>query len=77
MTNPNTLLGVGLGGSVIVALCCFTPILVIAFGALGLAAYTGYLDLVLLPLLAAFIALTVYAVIRRVQAARSRGADHE
>jgi mercuric ion transport protein len=35
--------------------------LVVLLGALGLAAVTGYLDYVLLPALAFFIGLTVYA----------------
>jgi len=68
MTNPKTLLRIGVIGAVLVALCCFTPILVILLGALGLAAYTGYLDVVLLPALLVFIGLTIYAVRRKHQA---------
>jgi len=64
MKNPKPLLGVGLAGAVLAALCCFTPVLVILLGSLGLAALTGYLDFVLLPALAFFIALTVYALWR-------------
>ncbi|WP_324734537.1 mercury resistance system transport protein MerF [Pseudomonas paeninsulae] len=62
MSNPNTLLKIGLGGSVVAALCCFTPLLVVFLGLVGLSALTGYLDFVLFPALAAFIALTLYAV---------------
>jgi hypothetical protein len=36
----------------LVALCCFTPILVILLGVVGLSALTWYLDYVLLPALA-------------------------
>lgn len=54
-------------GTVLVALCCFTPILVILLGTLGLAALTGYLDYVLLPALAFFIGLTLYALWRKKQ----------
>jgi hypothetical protein len=36
-------------GTVIVALCCFTPVLVITLSAIGLGAVVGYLDYVLLP----------------------------
>jgi mercuric ion transport protein len=61
----NKLLGIGIVGTVIAALCCFTPILMILFGALGLSAAIGYLDFVLLPALAFFILLTVYALVRR------------
>ncbi len=67
MKNPTTLLRVGVVGTVLVALCCFTPILVILLGSVGLAALTGYLDLVLLPALAGFIGLTAYALWRKTQ----------
>lgn len=65
MKNPKTLLRVSVIGTVLVALCCFTPILVILLSTLGLAALTGYLDYVLLPALAFFIGLTFYAVWRK------------
>jgi mercuric ion transport protein len=48
---------------VVTALCCFTPVLVLLLGALGLSAWAGWLDVVLLPLLAVFLAITVYALI--------------
>ena len=67
MKNPKTLLRASLIGTVIVALCCFTPILVVLLGGLGLAALTGYLDYVLLPALAIFIGLTFYALWRKKQ----------
>lgn len=47
------------------ALCCFTPVLVVLFGVVGLAALIGYLDYVLLPALAFFIGLTGYAIWRK------------
>ena len=50
---------------VIAALCCFTPVLVVLLGAVGLSAWLGWLDYVLLPALAIFVGLTVYAVWRR------------
>lgn len=56
---------VGVVGTVLTALCCFTPVLVVLFGALGLAALVGYLDYVLFPLLAGFILLSVVAYRRR------------
>ena len=59
------LLQVGVLGSIIAALCCFTPVLVILLGAVGLSSMTGYLDLVLLPALAIFLAITGYALWRR------------
>lgn len=65
MQDPTTLMRVSVVGTVLVALCCFTPILVILLGVVGWSALTGYLDYVLLPALAAFIGLTLYAVRRK------------
>mgnify|MGYP001825828834 CR=1 FL=1 len=64
MTNP-TLLKVGIIGSVVAAVCCFTPVLVVLLGALGLSALVGVLDYVLLPVLVIFIAITGYALWKR------------
>ncbi len=63
--NDKKLLGIGIGGTVVAALCCFTPILVVLLGALGLSAALGWLDYVLFPALAFFIGLTIYAIYRR------------
>ncbi len=63
--NDKKLLGIGIGGTVVAALCCFTPILVVLLGAVGLSAALGWLDYVLFPALAFFIGLTIYAVYRR------------
>ncbi len=63
--NDKTLLRTGIAGSVIVALCCVTPILVVAVSALGLAALVGWLDFVLFPLLAIFLGLTGYGLYLR------------
>ena len=65
--KQKTPLKVGVIGTFIVALCCFTPVLVIFFGAVGLAALIGYLDYVLFPALGFFVALTIYALWRRQQ----------
>jgi len=62
--KKSTLLKTGIIGSAIAALCCFTPVLVILFGAVGLAAWVGHLDAVLMPALVFFIGLTIYAVTR-------------
>lgn len=59
------LLNLGIVGTVIAALCCFTPVLLVLFGFVGLSAVVGYLDYVLLPALAVFVLITIYAVIRR------------
>lgn len=63
--KKNRLLITGLIGTVITALCCFTPVLVVFLGAIGLSAVIGYLDNVLLPALAIFIGLIAYAVWRK------------
>jgi mercuric ion transport protein len=52
----------GIVGTVIAALCCFTPVLAILLGTVGFSWAVGYLDYVLLPALAFFVGLTVYAV---------------
>ena len=58
------LLQIGLIGTGIAALCCFTPLLVWLLAAIGLSATVAYLDFVLLPALAIFIAITGYALWR-------------
>lgn len=61
------LLKFGLGGSVIAALCCLTPILSGLLALAGFAALVGYLDIVLFPALIFFLTLTGYALWRRRQ----------
>jgi mercuric ion transport protein len=63
--KDTTLLRTGIIGSVIAALCCATPILVILLGAVGLSAFVGWLDYVVLPALAVFLGITFYALWRR------------
>ena len=63
--NDQSLLRTGIIGAAITAICCFTPALVIGLGAAGLSAWLGWLDYVLLPALAVFLAVTGYAMVRR------------
>ena len=63
--KENRLLGIGIAGTVVAALCCFTPILVVLLGTVGLSAALGWLDYVLLPALVFFVGLVIYAVYRR------------
>lgn len=63
--DDKSLLKTGVIGTVILALCCFTPLLVVLLGAVGLSAVLGYLDYVLLPALGVFMILTFYALWRR------------
>lgn len=70
MSNKK-LLQVGVIGTIIAALCCFTPVLVVVLGAVGLASLIGVVDYVALPALAIFIAITVYALWKRQTASSS------
>lgn len=63
--NERKLLAGGATGTVIAAVCCFTPVLVVLLGAVGLSAWLGWIDYVLFPALAFFVAMTAYALIRR------------
>jgi mercuric ion transport protein len=51
---------VGLIGTVLAFLACLTPLAVVGLGAIGLGAWTGHLDIVLLSVLALFIGIAVY-----------------
>jgi len=57
--KPKNALIASLTGTIVIALCCFTPILVIGLGVMGLGAWTGYLDYVLLPVLGILVGLTI------------------
>jgi mercuric ion transport protein len=46
---------VGALGSLLAALCCFTPLLVLLLGFAGLGAFVAYLDYFLLPALGVFL----------------------
>ena len=63
--RDRTLLRAGIIGSVVAALCCGTPVLAVVLGALGLSAWLAWADYVILPVLAAFLALAGYALYRR------------
>lgn len=62
--QPRSLLRVGITGTVIAAVCCFTPVLVVLLGVVGLSAALGWLDYVLLPALAVFVGITLYAMMK-------------
>ena len=63
--NNDKLLRYGLIGTVVAALGCFTPVLVLLFGAVGLSGLVGWLDYVLFPALAVCIVIAVYAFWKR------------
>lgn len=60
-------LALGIIGTVLSCLACLTPAAVIALGAIGLGAWVGHLDAVLLPVLVAFAGLVAYRtwIVRR------------
>lgn len=63
----------GIIGSLVAALCCFTPILAVLLGALGVGWLTGYLDYVLFPVLFIFLGLTFYGYHRQSKGSFSNG----
>ena len=71
--NDRMFLGTGLIGTAIAAVCCFTPVLVVLAGVVGLSAVVRHLDYVLLAALVFFIGLTAYAVMRRQNRALTSG----
>jgi mercuric ion transport protein len=68
--NNAQLLKTGLMGSIMAALCCFTPVLAVLLGAVGLGWFIGYLDYVLVPVRVIFLGLVSYAVLRNAKKAR-------
>ena len=65
--NPRRLFRIGAVGTVITALCCFTPLLVIGLTSLGFASAIAYLDMILLPLLGIFALLLAFALVQKVR----------
>lgn len=65
--GKNNFLKIGITGSILTAVCCVTPVLVVLFGVLGIGAMVAYLDMVLLPLLAIFLGLAGYGYWRSKQ----------
>jgi mercuric ion transport protein len=63
--NNDKLLRYGLIGTVVAALGCFTPALVLLLGAVGLSGFVGWLDYVLFPVLGLCIAIAIYAFWKR------------
>lgn len=58
--KDKTVLRTGVVGSVVAALCCFTPLVVVV----GLSAALAWLDYVLFPALAVFLGMTGYGLWR-------------
>lgn len=65
MSKSQTYIKAGGIGTVIAAICCFTPLLVILLGVVGLGAITGYLDYLLFPALLICLGLLAYGIVLR------------
>lgn len=63
--NNRALFRTGVIGAVVAALCCATPILGIALGAIGLSALAAKADYVLIPVLVASLGLIGIELYRR------------
>lgn len=70
--KDKSLITFSIGGSIILAVCCFTPVLVVLLSIVGLAGLTGYFDVVLLPALAFFVGLSAYALWRKQRCAAGK-----
>jgi mercuric ion transport protein len=73
--NDRALVRTGVVGAIIAAVCCATPVLAIALGAVGLTAVAAYLDYVLLPALAVCLGLIGYGLYLRRRAAAGCAAE--
>ena len=63
--TPHKLIRIGITGSVLTGICCFTPILVVIFSMLGVLTWLKWAGHVLFPMLGGFVVLTIYAIERR------------
>lgn len=63
--SSHALFRTGIVGTVVAALCCATPILGIALGAIGLSALAAKADYVLIPILVASLVLVGIGLYRR------------
>lgn len=63
--NDRTLIRTGAVGAVVAAICCATPVLAVALGALGLSAWAAKADYVLIPVLLGSVVLVGVGLYRR------------
>ena len=64
-SGSGKLLKTGIIGTLVAALCCFTPLLVIGFTAVGLTAAIGGIDYVVFPVMFASLGLIAYGLYLR------------
>ncbi|MEM7172370.1 MAG: mercury resistance system transport protein MerF [Pseudomonadota bacterium] len=67
---PKTLFRIGIAGSFVTALCCFSPLLLIIASAIGLTVTGLLVDFILLPAFIGFLGLTAYAYWRLKRSAK-------
>lgn len=67
--NHRTLIGAGTTGATVAAICCATPALAVVLPLLGLGAWLGVADYVLIPLLVGSLALVGLGLHRKRTAA--------
>jgi mercuric ion transport protein len=63
--KDGTVFRTGVIGSLVAAICCFTPALVLLLGAVGLSTWLAWLDYVLLPVLVLFLGLAACGLVLR------------
>jgi mercuric ion transport protein len=63
--NDRALIGAGMAGAILAAICCATPLLVVVLPLVGLGAWLVRTDLVLLSLLVASFGLIAWVFHRR------------
>jgi mercuric ion transport protein len=63
--TPKSLIKIGVIGTIVTAICCFTPLLVVSLGLIGLSSLVGFLDFMLLPALGIFLLITGYGLWKR------------
>ena len=56
---------VGIIGTIVTAVCCFTPVLPFILSAIGISRFVSYLDMVLMPLLAIFAGIAIFGFLKR------------
>ena len=69
--RDRTILGIGVVGAVVAAVCCFTSTLVVALGVLGLSAWLSWIDYPVVAALVIFLAMVAYGLFLRTRNARS------
>jgi mercuric ion transport protein len=63
--NNKSLFRIGIIGTSLAALCCFTPVLVVVLKTLGMASLIPRLDPILIPVMVSFAAFTFWAYSRK------------